>query len=191
MIDFASQMEALNRQGQENNEEPALALTQSQKELRMIKMNREAINKRNEMVKEQNADIESSFDSSQLPEDKRSKNNNLKASFLDNSNLLRKEAAAKFLNLAPDEENLKTNQSGDPSEENIQDSIVILDVKDFGQPYTSRTNESGLEKPFDNFQSTHNGQNTINMYTFNSRVSRSIGRSEDFGPKIFKSDNNS
>ena len=95
-------------------------------------MNREAINKRNEMVKEQNADIESSFDSSQLPEDKRSKNNNLKASFLDNSNLLRKEAAAKFLNLAPDEENLKTNQSGDPSEENIQDSIVILDVKDFG-----------------------------------------------------------
>ena len=64
MIDFASQMEALNRQGIEVNEEPALALTQSQKELRMINMNREAIKKRNEMVQVQNADIESSFDSS-------------------------------------------------------------------------------------------------------------------------------
>ena len=31
----------------------------------------------------------------------------------------------------------------------------------------------------------------MNMYTFNSRISRSIGRSEDFGPKIFKSDNHS
>ena len=39
MIDFASQMEALNRQGQQD-EEPTLALSKSQKELRMIEMNR-------------------------------------------------------------------------------------------------------------------------------------------------------
>ena len=83
------------------------------------------------MVLAQNADVESSFDSSQLPEDKRSKNNNLKASFLDSSHILKKDKASKFLNYMPSEENIKTNQSVDV-EENIQDSVVILDVQDFG-----------------------------------------------------------
>ena len=84
------------------------------------------------MVQAQNADVESSFDSSQLPEDKRSKNNNLKASFLDSSHI-RKEKAAKFLNYEPNEENIKTNQSGDNEvDENIQDSVIILDVQDLG-----------------------------------------------------------
>ena len=72
--------------------------------------------------------MESSFDSSQLPEDKRSKNNNLKASFLDSSHVLRKEKAEKYLNYEPSEENIKTNQSAEV-EENIQDSVVILDVQ--------------------------------------------------------------
>ena len=99
------------------------------------------------MVQAQNADVESSFDSSQLPEDKRSKNNNLKASFLDSSQI-RKEKAAKFLNYEPNEENIKTNQSGDNMvDENIQDSVIILDVQDLGQPYTSNKSEHG---PFEN-----------------------------------------
>ena len=131
--------------------------------------------------------MESSFDSSQLPEDKRSKNNNLKASFLDSSHVLRKEKAEKYLNYEPSEENIKTNQSAEV-EENIQDSVVILDVQDIGQPYTSNKSEN---TPVDNFNSTAQVQNTINLYTFNSRLSKSIGRSEDFGPKIFKSDNQS
>lgn len=131
--------------------------------------------------------MESSFDSSQLPEDKRSKNNNLKASFLDSSHVLRKEKAEKYLNYEPSEENIKTNQSAEV-EENIQDSVVILDVQDIGQPYTSNKSEN---TPVDNLNSTAQVQNTINLYTFNSRLSKSIGRSEDFGPKIFKSDNQS
>ena len=131
--------------------------------------------------------MESSFDSSQLPEDKRSKNNNLKASFLDSSHVLRKEKAEKYLNYEPSEENIKTNQSAEV-EENIQDSVVILDVQDIGQPYTSNKSEN---TPVDNLNSTAQVQNTINLYTFNSRLSKSMGRSEDFGPKIFKSDNQS
>ena len=106
------------------------------------------------MVQAQNADVESSFDSSQLPEDKRSKNNNLKASFLDSSHLIRKEKAAKFLNYEPNEENIKTNQSGDNLiDENIQDSVIILDVQDLGQPYTSNKSEIGA---VENFQSFNN-----------------------------------
>ena len=104
------------------------------------------------MAQAQNADVESSFDSSQLPEDKRSKNNNLKASFLDSSHLLRKDKASKFLNYEPNEENLKTNQSGDPTDENIQDSVIILDVQDLGQPYTSNKSEIGN---VDHFHSTN------------------------------------
>ena len=66
--------------------------------------------------------------------------------------------------------------------------MVILDVQDIGQPYTSNKSEN---TPVDNLNSTAQVQNTINLYTFNSRLSKSIGRSEDFGPKIFKSDNQS
>lgn len=73
----------------------------------------------------------------------------MKASFLDSSHLIRKDKASKFLNYEPNEENIKTNQSGDNIiDENIQDSVVILDVQDLGQPYTSNKSENG---PFENF----------------------------------------
>lgn len=82
VIDFASQMESLNRMNKFNNSSDVfvsndacsrtMQLTKSQKELRMINRNRNALNKRNKMLASQNVDIESSFASSRLPEDKRS-----------------------------------------------------------------------------------------------------------------------
>ena len=84
MIDFASQMETLNRLGSSREApKPALSLTKSEKELRMISRNREALHKRNEMIAQQNVDIESSFASSRLPEDKRSVERQIKACLLE------------------------------------------------------------------------------------------------------------
>jgi len=48
-----------------------MKLTKSEKELRLISKNKEALHKRDEMLAMQNVDIESSFASSRLPEDKR------------------------------------------------------------------------------------------------------------------------
>ena len=52
MIDFASQMESLNRMNMVDEEEkrPVLLLTKSEKELRLINRNREALDKRDEML---------------------------------------------------------------------------------------------------------------------------------------------
>lgn len=49
----------------------------------MISHNREALDKRDEMMALQNVDIESSFASSRLPEDKRSVEKQIKACLLD------------------------------------------------------------------------------------------------------------
>ena len=51
--------------------------------MRMIERNREALDKRNEMLALQNVDVESSFASSKLPEDKRSVEQQIKANLLD------------------------------------------------------------------------------------------------------------
>ena len=85
MIDFASQMESLNRMNMADEEEkrPVLLLTKSEKELRLINRNREALDKRDEMLAQQNVDIESSFESSRLPEDKRSVEKQIRACLLD------------------------------------------------------------------------------------------------------------
>ena len=48
-----------------------MKLSKSEKEIRLINKNREALDKRDEMMAMQNVDIESSFASSKLPEDKR------------------------------------------------------------------------------------------------------------------------
>ena len=53
-------------------EKNTLAMTRSEKELRLINLNKEAMDKRDEMMSKQAVDVESSFASSQLPEDKRS-----------------------------------------------------------------------------------------------------------------------
>ena len=52
MIDFASQMETLNKMNMAGEEEkrPVLLLTKSEKELRLISRNREALDKRDEML---------------------------------------------------------------------------------------------------------------------------------------------
>ena len=63
-------METLNRMG--SPAKRPLNLTKSEKELRMISRNQEALDKRNEKISLQNVDIESSFASSRRPEDKRS-----------------------------------------------------------------------------------------------------------------------
>lgn len=53
------------------------------------------------------------------------------------------------MNYEPNEENIKTNQSGDNLiDENIQDSVIILDVQDLGQPYTSNKSEIGAVENF-------------------------------------------
>ena len=78
LIDFASQMESLNRMPNEKSNDnnklsyPPLQMTKSEKELRMINRNRKAQDKRDEILAMQNVDIESSFASSKLPEEKRS-----------------------------------------------------------------------------------------------------------------------
>ena len=74
MIDFASQMESLNRmtdKAERKVERPPL-LSKAEREMRLIDRNRKALDKRDEMMALQNVDIESSFESSRLPEDKRS-----------------------------------------------------------------------------------------------------------------------
>ena len=73
IIDFASQMEMLNRVSKEPAEslEPVLKLSKSEKELKLINRNREILDKRNELLALQNVDVESSFASSKLPEEKR------------------------------------------------------------------------------------------------------------------------
>ena len=83
-------MENLNRLGSSevmiNTSEqakPTLKLTKSEKELRMINRNKEALDKRDEMVAMQNVDVESSYASSKLPEDKRSIDKQIKACLLD------------------------------------------------------------------------------------------------------------
>ena len=52
LIDFASQMENLNRISTEKKSAPppALKLTKSEKELRLISKNREALDKRDEII---------------------------------------------------------------------------------------------------------------------------------------------
>ena len=47
-------------------------LSKAEREMRLIDRNRKALDKRDEMMALQNVDIESSFESSRLPEDKRS-----------------------------------------------------------------------------------------------------------------------
>ena len=52
MIDFASQMESLNKMTYqiEKGIHPALNLTKSEKELRLVNRNRKALDKRDEMI---------------------------------------------------------------------------------------------------------------------------------------------
>lgn len=64
---------------------PKLALTKSEKELRLINRNRDALNKRDEMLAMQNVDVESSFASSHLPEDKRSIEKRIRACLLEST----------------------------------------------------------------------------------------------------------
>ena len=73
IIDFASQMESLNRFTKEHAEPlgPVLKLSKSEKELKLINRNREILDKRDEFLALQNVDVESSFASSRLPEEKR------------------------------------------------------------------------------------------------------------------------
>ena len=51
----------------------------------MMHRNKEALDKRNEMLAMQNVDIESSFASSKLPEDKRSIDKQMKVCLLDST----------------------------------------------------------------------------------------------------------
>ena len=60
-------------------------MTKSEKELRMMHRNKEALDKRNEMLAMQNVDIESSFASSKLPLDKRSIDKQMKVCLLDST----------------------------------------------------------------------------------------------------------
>ena len=62
---------------------PPLQMTKSEKELRMINRNRKAQDKRDEILAMQNVDIESSFASSKLPEEKRSVEKQIKACLLE------------------------------------------------------------------------------------------------------------
>ena len=80
-------METLNRfnPGATEPTNPVLKLTKSEKELRLISKNREALDKRAEMLAMQNVDIESSFASSKLPEDKRTIDKQIKACLLESS----------------------------------------------------------------------------------------------------------
>lgn len=80
-------METLNRFNPSATEptNPVLKLTKSEKELRLISKNREALDKRAEMLAMQNVDIESSFASSKLPEDKRTIDKQIKACLLESS----------------------------------------------------------------------------------------------------------
>ena len=68
-------MESLKRMTDkaERKEAPAgPVLTKAEREMRLIDRNRKELDKRDEMIALQNVDIESSFESSRLPEDKRS-----------------------------------------------------------------------------------------------------------------------
>ena len=83
-------MENLNRLGSSEvmintgeQAKPTLKLTKSEKELRMINRNKEALDKRDEMIAMQNVDVESSFASSKLPEEKRSMDKQIRACLLD------------------------------------------------------------------------------------------------------------
>ena len=51
---------------------PPLQMTKSEKELQLITRNRKALEKRDEILAMQEVDVESSFASSKLPEEKRS-----------------------------------------------------------------------------------------------------------------------
>ena len=86
LIDFASQMETLNKMGappETDLSNATMKLTKSEKELRLISKNKEALDKRDEMLAMQNVDIESSFASSKLPEDKRTIEKQFRANLLE------------------------------------------------------------------------------------------------------------
>ena len=84
-------------EGLDGDKQNTLTMTQSEKELRLINLNKEAIEKRDEMMSKQAVDVESSFASSQLPEDKRSQSRKFKATLIESVYHLKKEKASKFL----------------------------------------------------------------------------------------------
>ena len=184
-IDFASQMESLNRMSQEPAL-PVLKMSKSEKEMRLVSRNREALVKRDELLALQNVDVESSFASSKLPEDKRSIDQQINPNLLDS--LERNSKGLDFLKGKTMNLNLLSgNQSEDINSsfrvtENIQDSVVMLDVNELFMPYTSQVSEidKNEEKektspPVDvsnNFDSTMQPQQPVSLFTFNSRVSQ-------------------
>lgn len=79
-------METLNKMGappETDRSNATMKLTKSEKELRLISKNKEALDKRDEMLAMQNVDIESSFASSKLPEDKRTIDKQFRANLLE------------------------------------------------------------------------------------------------------------
>ena len=144
MIDFASQMESLNRMTDriEVNSKPAPVLSKAEREMRLITRNRKALDKRDEMIAHQNVDIESSFESNRLPEDKRSvERHQIKANLLeslDNRDYPDSKSEltnSKFKIELPILNNCKVD--ADQSEnimtsvqvtESVHDSIILLDA---------------------------------------------------------------
>ena len=174
MIDFASQMETLNRMNivAEEEKRPVLLLTKSEKELRLINRNREALDKRDEMLAQQNVDIESSFESSRLPEDKRSVEKQIRACLLDSidieianppvkendniSDLTKKnKKVAEIFEQKNEGKSEVQSENIDTSvqvTEKLNDSVVILDAKDIHGQFTSNLTDEDNEI-VENYQS--------------------------------------
>ena len=151
----------------------------------MISRNREALDKRNEMLAMQNVDIESSFASSRLPEEQRTIEKQIKACLLDSL-----ERDSKDLDLT--ELTRRTNfllqspsRLGQAPSENIdssaqvteygQDSVVLLDLKQLHSQFVSQVSEDQLKTPQEeapNSVRKRQSANTPSLFTFNSRTSR-------------------
>ena len=148
-------METLNRMTDriEINPKPAPILSKAEREMRLITRNRKALDKRDEMIAHQNVDIESSFESNRLPEDKRSvERHQIKANLLESldnrdypdskSELLMN---SKFKIELPILNNCKAD--ADQSEnimtsvqvtESVHDSIILLDAQDLHKQLSPR-----------------------------------------------------
>ena len=186
MIDFASQMETLNRMTDriEINPKPAPILSKAEREMRLITRNRKALDKRDEMIAHQNVDIESSFESNRLPEDKRSvERHQIKANLLESldnrdypdskSELLMN---SKFKIELPILNNCKAD--ADQSEnimtsvqvtESVHDSIILLDAQDLHKQLSPRRQSNDLDTLAHIQNSTKiKHQDPASQFTFNS-----------------------
>ena len=140
------------------------------------------MDKRNELLAMQNVDVESSFASSRLPEEKRTIDKEIKVNLLDTV------CPSTFTLLEPMKTQSRLVTEHAPSEnidssaqvtENGHDSVIILDVQNIQSQFVSNASDERIRGPQEPLQSSirSNGVRPVSLFTFNSRTSKKMDKS--------------